>query len=201
MDERPGPAGEGRCVLRPGRLSLLPHHHLRRPRDHVDRRLSGDARPAAERAGGIGRRGRDVACTETAAPRRSATAPDRRPPTGGHSAHLLRAPTLADVLRQQLTPTPRVVTMSMKPRAAMMLAGHAGDAVLWYTPDGGPTTSTAYASERRFPSSPLRADVLDAGGVDRPVEEAAARRRLPDHEDDGSASTRRTDGPTRSRIR
>ena len=35
--------------------------------------------------------------------------------------------------------------MSMKPRAAIMLAGHGGDAVLWYTPEGGPTTSTAYA--------------------------------------------------------
>ena len=37
--------------------------------------------------------------------------------------------------------------MSMKPRAAIMLAGHAGDAVIWYTPEGGPTTSTAYASK------------------------------------------------------
>ena len=50
------------------------------------------------------------------------------------------------MLRSEVKPTPRVVTMSMKPRAAIMLAGHAGDAVIWYTPDGGPTTSTAYTS-------------------------------------------------------
>jgi predicted AlkP superfamily pyrophosphatase or phosphodiesterase len=67
-----------------------------------------------------------------------------RAPTGGHSAHMLRAPTLADVMRKQVSPTPRVVSLSLKPRAAIMLAGQAGDAVIWYSPEGGPTTSAAY---------------------------------------------------------
>ena len=89
--------------------------------------------------------GREMACTDDGGAKAIGHRAGPKAPTGGHSAHLLRAPTLADVLRQQLTPTPRVVSMSMKPRAAIMLAGHAGDAVLWYTPEGGPTTSTAYA--------------------------------------------------------
>ena len=90
--------------------------------------------------------GREVACTDDGGAKAIGHRAGPKAPTGGHSAHLLRVPTLADVLRQQLTPTPRVVSMSMKPRAAIMLAGHAGDAVLWYTADGGPTTSTAYAA-------------------------------------------------------
>ncbi len=90
--------------------------------------------------------GREVACTDDGGAKAIGHRAGPKAPTGGHSAHLLRVPTLADVMRQQLTPTPRVVSMSMKPRAAIMLAGHAGDAVLWYTADGGPTTSTAYAA-------------------------------------------------------
>jgi predicted AlkP superfamily pyrophosphatase or phosphodiesterase len=92
-------------------------------------------------------KGRDTPCTDDGGAKAIGHKVGPRAPTGGHSAHLLRAPTLADVLRQQVSPTPRVVSMSMKPRAAIMLAGQAGDAVLWYSADGGPTTSTAYASK------------------------------------------------------
>jgi predicted AlkP superfamily pyrophosphatase or phosphodiesterase len=88
--------------------------------------------------------GREVACTDDSGAKSIGHRAGPKLPSGGHSAHLLRVPTFADVLRQQLTPTPRVVTMSMKPRAAIMLAGHGGDAVLWYSPEGGATTSTAY---------------------------------------------------------
>jgi predicted AlkP superfamily pyrophosphatase or phosphodiesterase len=92
--------------------------------------------------------GKEMSCTEdpgvTSIGHRAGAV---KPPAGGHSAHLLRVQTFADTLRAEVKPTPRVVTMSMKPRAAIMLAGHAGDAVIWYTADGGPTTSTAYASK------------------------------------------------------
>ncbi len=70
--------------------------------------------------------GREMACTDDGGAKAIGHRAGPKAPTGGHSAHLLRAPTLADVLRQQLTPTPRVVSMSMKPRAAIMLAGHGG---------------------------------------------------------------------------
>lgn len=88
---------------------------------------------------------RDVACTDDGGAMPIGHKAGPKAPTGGHSAHLLRVPTLADILRQQVTPTPRVVSLSMKARSAIMLAGHGGDAVLWYTPEGGPTTSTAYS--------------------------------------------------------
>jgi predicted AlkP superfamily pyrophosphatase or phosphodiesterase len=89
---------------------------------------------------------REMACTDDPGAKAIGHKAGPKAPTGGHSAHLLRVPTFADVLREQVTPTPRVVSMSMKPRAAIMLAGHGGDAVLWYSADGGPTTSTAYTS-------------------------------------------------------
>jgi predicted AlkP superfamily pyrophosphatase or phosphodiesterase len=91
---------------------------------------------------------RDVACTDDPGAGNLGHRPGIvKQPAGGNSGHLLRVPSLADVLRAEITPTPRVVTMSMKPRAAIMLAGHAGDVVLWYSPEGGPTTSTAFASK------------------------------------------------------
>ena len=90
--------------------------------------------------------GKDQPCTDDPGAKVIGHRPGKAP-TGGHSAHLLRVPTLADVMRQQLTPTPRVVSVSIKPRAAIMMAGHAGDAVLWWSTDGGPTTSQAYSAE------------------------------------------------------
>lgn len=90
------------------------------------------------------KKGRDVACTDDGGAKAIGHRAGPKAPTGGYSAHQLRAPTLADTMRQQLSPTPRVVSLSMKARSAIMMAGHGGDAVLWYTPEGGPTTSTAY---------------------------------------------------------
>ena len=51
---------------------------------------------------------------------------------GGESAARLRVmTTLADEMRVQLNPAPRIVTLSMKARSAIMLAGQRGDVVLW----------------------------------------------------------------------
>ncbi len=90
--------------------------------------------------------GRDVACTDDPGTKVIGHKAGPKAPTGGHSARFLRAPTLADILRQQVSPTPRVVSLSIKARAAIMLAGHAGDAVIWYSSEGGPTTSAAFSS-------------------------------------------------------
>ena len=43
----------------------------------------------------------------------------------------LRVPTLGDRLRAA-SPASRVVTLSMKPRSTVMLAGHGGTAVTWF---------------------------------------------------------------------
>jgi len=69
----------------------------------------------------------------------------------GNSAQLLRAQTLGDELRRQ-KPGAKVVSLSMKPDTAVMLAGHGGDVVLWFDqPMGAFVTSRAYA-ERRVPA-------------------------------------------------
>ena len=71
---------------------------------------------------------RPVHCTEDA---RAPIVTYGEPQTGGHSSARLQTTTLADEMRGQLSPAPRVVTLSIKPRSAIMLAGHAGDAVTW----------------------------------------------------------------------
>jgi predicted AlkP superfamily pyrophosphatase or phosphodiesterase len=61
----------------------------------------------------------------------------------GHSAHRLKIPTLADRLRAA-SPQSRVVTLSMKPRSTIMLAGHGGTAVTWFGDANSWSTSTAF---------------------------------------------------------
>jgi predicted AlkP superfamily pyrophosphatase or phosphodiesterase len=62
----------------------------------------------------------------------------------GDSGWRILKPTLADRLREQHG---RVVTMSLKARAAIGLAGHGGDVVLWFDTRGGWATSSAFASK------------------------------------------------------
>jgi len=54
----------------------------------------------------------------------------------GKSARNSMAPSLADELRGQ-RPGARVVTLSMKARSAIGLAGHGGDAVTWFEEGAG----------------------------------------------------------------
>jgi hypothetical protein len=85
-----------------------------------------------------------VGCTADAA------SPDisyGRPMRLGNSAVHLLVPTLADELRAQ-RPGARVVALSLKARSAIGLAGHGGDAIVWFDdPSGSWATSRAYASE------------------------------------------------------
>ena len=61
--------------------------------------------------------------------------------TGGDSGYRLQVPTFADEMRARRHA--RVVTLSLKERGAIMLAGHGGDAVTWLssTLDGWQTSS------------------------------------------------------------
>jgi predicted AlkP superfamily pyrophosphatase or phosphodiesterase len=69
-----------------------------------------------------------------------------RPARLGNSAVHLLVPTLADELRMQ-KPGARVVTVSLKARSAIGLAGHGGDAVVWFDDlSGSWATSQAYAT-------------------------------------------------------
>lgn len=62
----------------------------------------------------------------------------------GDSGRRIRTPTLADAIRGHHG---RVVTMSMKARSAIGLAGHGGDIVLWFDTRGGWQTSSAFTDK------------------------------------------------------
>lgn len=66
----------------------------------------------------------------------------------GHSAKHLMSTTLSDEMRLQGSPGPRVVSISLKARSAISMAGHRPDAVIWLDEaDGEWVTSTAFANE------------------------------------------------------
>jgi len=74
-----------------------------------------------------------------------------KPSRQGNSGKPLLVPTLADELRTQ-KPGARVVTMSLKARSAIGLAGHGGDAVTWFDDDAG-----SFATSRAFTAAPVPA--------------------------------------------
>jgi arylsulfatase A-like enzyme len=85
--------------------------------------------------------GRRLSCTDDSAVQ--SVPYGETPEKIGHSAHRLRVPTLADRLRAA-SPSSRVVSLSMKPRSAVMMAGHGGTAVTWFGDTNQWATSTAY---------------------------------------------------------
>ena len=75
----------------------------------------------------------------------------------------LLVPTLADVIRERAHG--RIVTMSMKPRSAIALAGRKADAVVWFDDRGSWATSTQYSKapvpfiQQFIAANPLTADL------------------------------------------
>lgn len=63
-----------------------------------------------------------------------------------HGPALLRLPTLADELRNQSATSAHVVSLSLKARAAIAMAGHGGDTVAWLEDAGAWATSTSYGT-------------------------------------------------------
>lgn len=64
----------------------------------------------------------------------------------GQSAQYLMSTTIADEMRLQLSPAPRVVSISLKARSAINLGGHRPDVVQWLDEVNGEwVTSTAFA--------------------------------------------------------
>jgi hypothetical protein len=66
-------------------------------------------------------------------------------PGGGESAEALVAPPLAQHLREKTGG--RVVSLSLKPRSAIPIAGPGADAVVWFDERAGWTTSTAFTDK------------------------------------------------------
>lgn len=104
--------------------------------------------------------GRRMSCTED--PRVQPVSYGGQTEKVGHSAHRLRVPSLGDRLRQRSAES-RVVTLSMKPRSAVMLAGHGGTST-WFSDANTWATSTA------FTPSPVPA--IAAYAAANPVESA-----------------------------
>ena len=80
---------------------------------------------------------------------------------GGDSAWRMRLPSFADELHYQAGGATRVVSVSLKARAAITMAGHKADAVTWF--DGGSwVTSSPYGSmpfiEDFVKAHPVKAD-------------------------------------------
>ena len=82
--------------------------------------------------------------------------------TGGDSPVNLRLPTLADELRRQRGA--RVVSMALKARSAIMMAGHGGQSVTWFS-----TSRLGFETSSAFADSPVRnvKAFLDANPIDR----------------------------------
>lgn len=106
-------------------------------------------------------RNRIIPCTDDATARGIAYSGT---PRDGVGPARLRVPTLADVMRERRQA--RVVSLSLKSRSAIMLAGHGGHAVTWLgdSPDGWQTSSpfsgAPLVSVKSFlESHPIEADL------------------------------------------
>ena len=66
-------------------------------------------------------------------------------PEERHSPRRLLTPTLADVLREQSPTGSRIISMSLKPRSAVTLAGQQADSVVWFDQSNDWATSTFYS--------------------------------------------------------
>jgi len=109
--------------------------------------------------------GRQMFCTED--PRATNIGHGRAAASGGDSAWRLRVPTFADELRAQSGVPPRVVSLSLKARSAIMLAGQRADLVAWYGGESGFVTSSAYTA------APV--PFLSAFLASHPIEQDAGR--------------------------
>jgi predicted AlkP superfamily pyrophosphatase or phosphodiesterase len=80
---------------------------------------------------------------------------------GGDSAWRMQVPAFAEELKFQTGTATRVVTFSLKARAAITMAGHKGDAVTWVD-SGGLVTSSVYGTmpfvEAFAKAHPVKAD-------------------------------------------
>jgi len=91
---------------------------------------------------------RVTACTDDDA---SPPVSYQRPAAAGQSAKRLLVSTLADEIRAQ-KPGARVVSLSLKPRSAIGMAGHGGDAVIWFD-----DASRSFVTSRAFTPAPTPA--------------------------------------------
>jgi predicted AlkP superfamily pyrophosphatase or phosphodiesterase len=81
-------------------------------------------------------------------------------PAVGDSASRLLQPTLAEAVKRDRKG--QVVTLSFKPRSAIMLAGRQADAIVWFDDRGGWMTSTAFGPVNPTVQQFVAANPIDA---------------------------------------
>src|ERR1700756_4718268 len=108
---------------------------------------------------------------------------------GGDSAWRMQLPSFAEELKFQTGGATRVVTFSLKARAAITMAGHKGDAVTWFDPSGALVTSSPYGTmpfvEEFAKKNPVALDYGKTWSLSLPqssylYDETAAGARVPD---------------------
>ncbi len=92
-------------------------------------------------------------------------------PKGADTAWRMAVPSFAEELKFQTSGATRIVTFSLKARAAITMAGHKADAATWFD-GGGWVTSTAYGTlpfmEEQAKSHPAKADFGKTWSVSLP---------------------------------
>ncbi len=108
---------------------------------------------------------------------------------GGDSAWRMQLPSFAEELKFQAGSATRVVTVSVKARSAITMAGHKGDAVTWIDSPGTLVTSSVYSPapfvEEFAEKNPVTQDYGKTWSVSLPqsaylYDETAAGARAPD---------------------
>jgi len=108
---------------------------------------------------------------------------------GGDSAWRMQLPSFAEELKFQTEGATRVVTLSLKARAAITMAGHKGDAVTWFDSSGALVTSSAYGTmpfvEEFAKKNPVAQDFGKTWSLSLPqtsylYDETATGARIPD---------------------
>ena len=128
---------EGRVVHECG-ISLSEHRDVRGPLDARHRNLPLQARDGAQRVVRPRNSGKMMTCTQDPSVKEVSFTDT---PGIADSAKNVKQPSLAELMHRNKG---QVVTMSIKPRSAIGLAGHRADSVIWFDEHGTWETSTAY---------------------------------------------------------
>ena len=121
------------------------------------------------------------------------------PEKEGHSARELLVPTLAERLRARW-PQSRSVSVAVKPRSAVMMAGKGATAVTWVGTDGW-QTSTAFADRTGARSGASARAAAVRRGAQRGLDAGSTANPATNTPTPGSASVRPRAGPPSSRTR
>lgn len=107
-------------------------------------------------------------------------------PPPGRSAALLRAPTIGDAYKLNTNGEGRVVTVAVKDRSALFLAGASADLALWFETDTGEVASSTCYARSPPPWVPVHAAAQFKDWIWRPAHPEALQRLSPQERQPGA---------------